>query len=141
MKNKIIILTFIIITMLWVTGCSASEEIKKEVIPTNTKFYPIGMTYVENATKEDLLYLIDICNERKTNAHSMANAARWLGYSEDHTIITLAKEEWAIAEVFRVAYVKDYDAIIAKEEEEKRLAIEKENAKWASKEAEYSEAS
>ena len=42
MKNKIIILTFIIITMLWVTGCSASEEIKTEVIPTNTEFYPIG---------------------------------------------------------------------------------------------------
>lgn len=141
MKNKIIILTFIIITMLWVTGCSASEEIKTEVVCTNIEeLYPIGMTYVENATKEDLLYLIDICNERKVNAHAMANAARWLGYSEDHKIIALAKEEWTVAETFRVAYAKDYDAIIAKEEEEKRLAIEKENQKWASKEAEYPEA-
>ena len=141
MKNKIIIVTLIMIIMSWVTGCgSEGKEITTTEASIETTFQPIGMTYVENATKEDLLYLIDICNERKTNAHSMANAARWLGYPEEHKIITLAQEEWDIAEVFRVAYVKDYDAIIAKEEEEKRLAIEKENQKWASKEAEYPEA-
>lgn len=55
-------------------------------------------------TTEDINDLIDSERERMNNAHVMAEAARALGYSEMHTIIMTAKQEYEYSEGIIASY-------------------------------------
>lgn len=64
--------------------------------------------------------------KRKVDAHAMAEAARALGYAEDHSVILLAKEEWNKANTNKIEYQKQYNSLKAAEE-----------AKWQTKKNQY----
>lgn len=53
------------------------------------------------------------CEDAKTAAYNMANAARELGYSEEHDVILLAQTEWRSANDEYTQYLTIYNAIIA----------------------------
>ena len=76
-------------------------------------------------TYDDMDTLVELIAEQISNmdaAHQMADAARKLGYSEDHEVIILAKEEWKIANEKKQEYQAIYDNLMDK---------------WQQKEEEY----
>lgn len=67
---------------------------------------------VDNYTYSDLPMLKALIEEQQTNmdaAHTMANAARQLGYSETHDVIKLAKQEYKEANDIYNEYKVIYD--------------------------------
>ena len=62
------------------------------------------------------------CEANMTAAHNMAEAARALGYEENHDVIELATEEWERAEELYTRYKEVYD---------------EENAIWVARAEEY----
>lgn len=77
----------------------------------------------DNLTK--LQEKINTCISKKDNAHNMANAARDLGYEENHYVIKLAKEEWSDANNQYIYYDSLYKQI---------------ESEWQTKKNEYPEA-
>ncbi len=71
------------------------------------EFQPIMTDNVEMLEK-----LIDSQKLIQSNAHNMAAAARGLGYTEEHPVIKLAKEEWEDADKYLKYYQNKYDDII-----------------------------
>ena len=84
-----------------------------------------------NYSRYELEELLFDALTKKENAHNMANAARALGYAEDHVIILIAKNEWAKADEAEKYYNELYQELI----EEERLRL------WRKKEKEYPTAS
>lgn len=71
---------------------------------------------VENYTYDDLDLLNELIKEQVTNmeaAHQMAESARHLGYSEGHSIIELAVEEYNAADQKRIAYQQIYNELVS----------------------------
>ena len=75
----------------------------------------------------ELQEILNECEERKSNCHTMAEAARALGYPEENAIIVIAKAEWQRAEEERIYHQNLYDKLV----EEERLRV------WKAKEKEY----
>lgn len=71
---------------------------------------------VENYTYDDLDLLNELIKEQVTNmeaAHQIAESARHLGYSEEHSIIELAVEEYNAADQKRIAYQQIYNKLVS----------------------------
>lgn len=67
---------------------------------------------VDDYTYNDMPILAMLINEqkaRKDAAHEMAEAARRLGYAEEHEIILLAQDEWFAADELELRYQACYD--------------------------------
>lgn len=76
-------------------------------------------------TYDDMDTLVELIAEQISYmdaAHQMANAARALGYSDDHEVIVLATQEWQKANIQRQRYQAVYDNLAKK---------------WQQKEEEY----
>ena len=94
--------------------------------------------------KEELVKLIAEAENIKNNAHIMAESARALGWKDNDKLIKELQTKWQKANVEQKIYQEKLDEIVAKEfaeaqriEEEKLAAKQLEEAKWASKAAEY----
>jgi hypothetical protein len=78
-----------------------------------------SIEYVDTNDKEQLSNLIAEMEQRKTEAHNLAEAARALGYEEEHPIIVLAQKEWQIAYTYKKDYVNKYNEIVQQEKNER----------------------
>lgn len=123
-------------------------------IVCDTAFVVAGHTN-DQYTKEELTQLISEAQATKDNAHTMADSARALGWEDDDKLIKELQEMWHEADEDQVEYQASLDQILADEAEaarkaeEERLAAEAakkaaeeearraEEAKWATKTAEY----
>ena len=76
---------------------------------------PFNVFAAEPTTIEEHESLINQLEERKNYAHQMAEAARALGYTEDHTIITTAQSEWWTAHNAQTDIQKKLDDLKASE--------------------------
>jgi hypothetical protein len=93
-----------------------------------------GATYTVNFNNTNYSYSdVSILNssveeqtQRMKNAHAMAEAARALGYTEDNSVITLAKQEWAVAYSLKTGYQNTINSLVSNY-----------NSTWAKKEAQY----
>lgn len=110
---------------------------------------------MEKYTKEELVTMIDEAKATKDHAHTMAESARALGWEDNDKLIKELQEMWHEADEDQVKYQGYLDEILANEAEaarkaeEERLAAEAakkaaeeevrraEEAKWATKAAEY----
>lgn len=110
---------------------------------------------VDKYTKEELVTMIDEAKATKDHAHTMAESARVLGWEDNDKLIKELQEMWHEADEDQVKYQGYLDEILANEAEaarkaeEERLAAEAakkaaeeevrraEEAKWATKAAEY----
>ena len=84
----------------------------------------IGFTLEETTDIETMRNYIVACDTHMNKAHEMAEAARILGYPENHIIITTAKQEYASA----LSLKEHYSSIIVAydmEQEKKKLEEEK----------------
>lgn len=114
MKRFITVILSLIITLslccgAYVSGAAAYED----------PYIHMGYTY------DDMDILIELIEEqisRQKAAHKMADAARALGYAEDHEVILLAQQEWTEAQQLQQSYQKIYDKL---------------ESKWHQKEEEY----
>ena len=88
----------------------------------------------DNYSKEELTTLITEAQSIKDNAHTMADSARVLGWEEDDKLIRELQEKWHEAHEDQKNYQGQLDKILADEAEAARRA---EEAKWATKAAEY----
>lgn len=91
---------------------------KKIIISTLLLFsfiLPFNVFATEPTTIEEHESLINQFEERKNYAHQMAEAARALGYTEDHTIITTAQSEWWTAHNAQTDIQKKLDDLKASE--------------------------
>ena len=109
----------------------------------------------EAYSKEELITLINECQQIKDDAHAMAESARKLGWTDDDDLIIDLKAKWNKADSEQKEYQAKLDVIIEEEQrkaqkaEEERIAAEQkaaeeaeaarqaEEAKWAQKAAEY----
>lgn len=82
-------------------------------------------TSTQSTNLTELQEAIDVYASKKNNAHNMAEAARDLGYEEDHYVIELAKEEWSDANDQYIYYNSLYEQV---------------EAEWQTKKNEYPEA-
>ena len=82
-----------------------------------------GISFVETEDPDELKQLIESCKAHKESAHIMAEAARALGYVENHPIIVAAKREWYEADDMQVHYESIYNEVF--------------NATWAARMEEY----
>lgn len=123
------------------------------VIVSNT--YIVSGNENEQLSKEQIISLIAECQSIKDNAHTMAESARNLGWSDDSKLIKDLKEKWYEADKQQKEYQQLLNDIYAKEaqEEADRIAAEQaekeaekiriakqqaaEEEKWAKKSAEY----
>lgn len=118
--------TLISAVLIWcLLGCSIPVEAAAE---TSSSIETVIISEDEKEyTSEELTELISEQEARMEAAHAMAEAARDLGYLENHDVILLAQEEYAEADALR----REYQA---------KLEVQQEEDKWAEKEAEYPEA-
>lgn len=141
MKNTIYTSIIILVLLCLVIGFTCCTS---KVVSSN-----------DNYTKEELVNLIEEAKTIKENAHTMAQSARALGWTDNDKLIKELQEKWCVADQDHKAYQNLLDKIIADEEEaarraeEERAAAEKaakeaeetarkaEEAKWAIKSAEY----
>lgn len=84
-------------------------------------------------SKEELNILIAEAQNIKDNAHTMAESARALGWTDDSDLIQEIKAKWNKADEQQVSYIAMLNDLIAKEEE----ARQAEEQRWAAKAAEY----
>ena len=115
--NIIPTIFLIVMIIALCTGCIAhaayeEEEDKKDVLPTalyiESSLTAQAIEFVETKDQKELSDLIKDCKNRKDAAHSIAQGARVLGYSEEHPIIKLAKEEWHNAYDTQLKYEETY---------------------------------
>lgn len=79
---------------------------------TTSEVYIPSETYTCN----ELETLIQENEEVMGHAHTMANAARALGYEEDHPVIQLAKAEWETANNNYLIYLEKYTILQEKQQ-------------------------
>lgn len=89
MRQKIIIATLCLLT-IFSTGACASEN--------TATLEPEEIVYEETTDPGRIQYYLIIYTDRKEHAHNMAEAARGLGYENDHPVIQLAQKEWGAAD-------------------------------------------
>ena len=70
----------------------------QEEIVVNSEYEENGDEFVDTKDLKELRALMEECEANMTAAHNMAEAARALGYEENHDVIELATEEWERAE-------------------------------------------
>ena len=107
MKRFISIILSLIITLSLI-GCESGLSVTASA-------YEVSYNETECYTYNDLDTLIELIAEQISNmsaAHQMAEAARQLGYSEDHEVIKLAKEEYKKANQLRIEYQSIYDNLM-----------------------------
>lgn len=102
---------------------SSEDYIPSEI----TELTLITRPLVQTTDKQQLLYLIQQCNNYKTYAHDLAESTRALGYDNTYPIITFARGEWSSAEKQLAYYTEQYNTVLAAEEQ----------GKWESKAKEY----
>lgn len=73
------------------------------------------LIYVETENRAELKELMAECEQRKNDAHDMAEAARACGYAEDHPVILLAKDEWKNADELYKIYKEKCNGLIKAE--------------------------
>ena len=123
MKKRIIAMFLVMITVLVSLAATFSEA----YIPSETTTSKIRLTPLIMYSKEQLnVMMVDALADRGY-ADDMANAARKLGYKEDHDVILLAKKEWGQADRKYNLYKGQYETLIQKEN----------NDKWSQREKEY----
>lgn len=102
MKHFITSLIFILL----LTGCSVAY----------TQAYAVQYDNTTSYTMNDIDTLIELIAEQDSlmdAAHQMAEAARQLGYAEDHEVILLAQEEYNNASEIKESYEVVYDNLMA----------------------------
>ena len=115
--KKTIIACIIIIAVFIITGYSIVS----------------GSDSVKTYSKAELVSLIAEQQQIKDTSHDMANNARELGWTDNDKILKEIKNKWYVADTTQKKYQKLLDAILEEEKAE-------EDRKWASKAAEYPEA-
>lgn len=83
----------------------------EESVDNEPELESISRSISDTIDYKQLQVLIQECKDIKANAHDMAEAARALGYAEDHPIILLAKEEHANACAALKIYEERYNRI------------------------------
>lgn len=73
--------------------------------------------YIPSYDKETLTNLMAEQKFLMASAHDMANAARSLGYEEEHSVIILAKNEWEAAFYKYCYYNEQYQLILEQEKQ------------------------
>ena len=73
------------------------------------------LIYIEIDDRAKLKELMTECEQRKIDAHNMAEAARACGYTEDHPVILLAKDEWKNADELYKIYKEKCNGLIKAE--------------------------
>lgn len=96
---------------------------KIEYIEVVKPIEPTALEYVTPTSLNELEKLLVELENRMSEAHAMAMAARSLGYDENHPVIVLAKEEWHSANSIYLQYKEDYNILY--------------NSFWDEKAAEY----
>lgn len=77
------------------------------------------LIYIETDNRAELKELMVECEQKKIDAHDMAEAARACGYAEDHPVILLAKDEWKNADELYKIYKEKCNSLIKTEAWEK----------------------
>ena len=102
----------------------------------------VSGSQADEYTEEELVQLIADAQFIKDNAHTMAESARALGWTDDDDLIIELKEKWHLADKDEVKYQELLDVCQAQPKEEvvevpvpTQLPIQEIN--WAAKEAEY----
>ena len=114
-KVLAMIMVFVCILNITIVSTNASED----YIPSesfNSQVMVLGNFKYYNKTHNlnELNCLMDECLEQMENAQLMAEAARGLGYEEEHPIIVLAQAEWNIANSSYSMYKREYDDWMSK---------------------------
>lgn len=107
MSRFIKVITSLII-ILSLCGCSYGLAVTAQA-------YSVPYNETVSYTLDDMDTLVELIAEQISNmnaAHQMAEAARQLGYSEDHDVIVLAKQEHADANALRMKYQSVYDQLM-----------------------------
>ena len=107
MSRFIKVITSLII-ILSLCGCDYG-------LVVTTQAYSVPYNETVSYTLDDMDTLIELIAEQISNmnaAHQIADAARQLGYSEDHDIIVLAKQEYADANALRIRYQSVYNQLM-----------------------------
>ena len=107
MSRFIKVITSLII-ILSLCGCGYGLAVTAQA-------YSVPYNETVSYTLDDMDTLIELIAEQISNmnaAHQMAEAARQLGYSEDHDVIVLAKQEHADANALRMKYQSVYDQLM-----------------------------
>lgn len=122
------------------TITETEKESKEEAVieeSMNILLEPMVVERVRTTDLDILLQEMEKCKSRKEQAHKMAEAARALGYAEDHTVIVLAGNEWKNADENYNFYYNIYKPLKDKEDarlaEEARIAEEVRRAEEARK--------
>lgn len=108
MKRFISIILSLIILLSMVCSCNGP-------FIAIASAYSVQYNDTTSYTYDDLDILIELIAEQISNmnaAHQMADAARQLGYSEDHDVIKLAVEEYNNANEIRQDYQRVYDELM-----------------------------
>lgn len=102
---KVITSLIIILSLL---GCGSGLVVIAQA-------YSVPYNETISYTLDDMDVLVELIAEQISSmnaAHQMADAARKLGYSEDHAVIVLAKQEYIEANALRKTYQTIYDKLL-----------------------------
>ena len=144
MKKQIMAMTLAVITVLMCcafTTTSANEKIVEPevIVEYVTRTVEVDKSFkidkiekfedpnLDTYTMAQLQVLIEVERADQEAAHELAESARKLGWPEESEPIVSAKNEWWNAQVAIEVYDAQYQELYAKSEE----------AKWATKAAEY----
>lgn len=100
MKKKIIAIVLAVMTLCTTAAYAVANENVATVTEDGTvQLNPNNDSIIyENTTDAGRIqYYLIVYTDRKEQAHAMAEAARGLGYAEDHPVIQLAQAEWGLA--------------------------------------------
>lgn len=115
----------VIITSYLPKNRSVDSEVKEVIVEVPIEMETMIIEYKDTDNIEEIELAIIECESLKLEAHSMAEAARNLGYKDTHPVILLAKEEWAKAHECLLLYQAKYRELIeAKKYEEYPVATE-----------------
>ena len=107
----------------------------------STTYMVAGQTLDNNYTKEELSKEIDELQIIKDNAHTMAESARILGWTDEDKLIKNLQSKWSDADTKQKEYQKQLNEILAEEAKEQKALEEEarkiEEEKWEQKAAEY----
>ena len=86
-------------------------------------YIKVSLSFEENElvnteSSAELIELIEYYTIQKENAHLMAESGRALGYSENHIVVQLAKQEWKKAADALDYYTTKYELLKEKQETE-----------------------
>ena len=89
MKKKIIALVLAVMTMCTTAAYAVSENVGTITEDGNIQLNPNDdeIVYEETTDAGRIQYYLIVYTDRKEQAHAMAEAARGLGYAENHPVI------------------------------------------------------